>query len=127
MSAEIIRELDDYGARMPGGSACLAKIGDDYFVISSIPHGPESGEPETLAFAADADANVTSWTDVAGGRNKTREETIRELEDLGPDADSGGRGIFGDTKPMDDREPGEVLEGTLSAIETIANRFKGAS
>ena len=78
-NVEFVREIeDDYGATM-GGSACLVKRGDEYFVVSSVPSAFDTLCPETLAFAADKDGEVTSWMDVAGGRYMTRDETIRGL------------------------------------------------
>lgn len=114
----VVRELDGYGA-LKGGSACLAKIGNDYFVVSTILSAPDHGGAETLAFPCDADAEVSDWGDVAGGRGKSREDTIRELVEIGPDAESSGRGLFGDTKKESERTTGELLMGTLSAMETV--------
>jgi hypothetical protein len=79
VNVEFVREItDDYGA-LRGGSACLVKRGDEFFIVSSIPSPFDTLQPETLAFPADADGEVTSWIEVAGGRLMSREETIEEL------------------------------------------------
>jgi len=123
MTVEFIRELDDYGA-LKGGSACLVKRGDEFFVISHILNGPEGGGPETLAFASNEDGEVSDWTDLAGGRGKSREDAIRELEEVGPDADCAGRGAFGDTKPTSERTVGDALSVLASTMDAMAGRSK---
>lgn len=115
MRGEVIKELD-----RDGPSACLYRLGDDYFVISSISVAPDHGGPETLAFAADAEGEITDWSDVAGGRGWSREETIAELEKVGPDPESAGRGIFGDTEKLNERGAEELRAGTLSSLGVIA-------
>lgn len=72
----IVKELK---SNIAGGSACLYKLNDKYYRISSIPHAPDHGGPETLAFICDEDGDVEDWCEVAGGRYMSREETITEL------------------------------------------------
>lgn len=122
IEVEFIRELDDYGAGV-GGTACLVKRDEEFFVVSSIPRAPDHGGPETLAFASDENGKVTDWGDVAGGRDWSREKTIAELAEKGPDASSGGRGIFGDTKPSSERTPGEVIDATISTLGRVVARI----
>lgn len=73
MTVEIVRELEDYA-----GSACLARKGDEYFVVSSV---SVLGTPETLVFAADETGDVTEWLEVAGGKCMSRQEAIADLEE----------------------------------------------
>jgi len=73
MAIEVIRELDDFT-----GSACLVRKGFKFYVVSTA-EDPYTGIEETLAFPSDADGNVLSWGEVAGGRHATREEVIQEL------------------------------------------------
>lgn len=77
IKSTFIKELD---SNVRGGSACLVQMGDKYYIISSIPKAPDHGGSETLAFEADKEGLVLSYTDLAGGKYKTREETIEELE-----------------------------------------------
>lgn len=79
MTATIVRELDDYGARQ-GGSACLVEFKGKHYVASYIPVAFDTGAPETLIFAADKNGKVTDWMDLAGGRRMSREEAIADLE-----------------------------------------------
>lgn len=69
MQVEIVREIN---ARQ-----VLVKRGDEYFVVSSI-NAPFSG-PETLAFPATAEGDVTGYLEVAGWRGATRDEVIAQL------------------------------------------------
>ena len=62
-----------------GASQCLVSIGDDYFVVSSIASAFDTGLPETLVFPGNAEGDITSWGDVAGGRNVSREDAILDL------------------------------------------------
>lgn len=66
------------------GDACLVALDmparTQYFVVSSV-DALITG-PETLAFRADADGEVSSWTEVAGGRGMSREEVIDELREM---------------------------------------------
>ncbi len=75
MEAKIIKELDDFQGR-----ACLVKLEEKYFVVSSVDSAFDTGLPETLVFPSDKNGKVASWGEVAGGRNVSREEAIRELE-----------------------------------------------
>lgn len=84
-----VRELEP---TVVGQRICLVRIGDDYYAVSSIPAAPDHGGPETLAFAADEFGEITSWTDVAGGRGKSREETIAQLVENGPEELVGSHG-----------------------------------
>lgn len=69
----IVRELSGFA-----GGACLVRAENgDHFVVSSA-NVPYSG-PETLVFAADSNGKVTSWRDIAGGKNMSREEAIEDL------------------------------------------------
>lgn len=61
------------------GNAMLVKRGEEYFVVSSVV-AMFTGF-ETLVFAADSEGNVTSWTEVAGGRGMYQEEAIQQLEE----------------------------------------------
>lgn len=81
MSAHtFVKELDP---TVRGGLVCLIELDGKHYVISSIPSAPDHGGPETLAFAADADGEVTSWADLAGGIGMSREATIAQLEAQG--------------------------------------------
>lgn len=71
-AVKIVRELHGFT-----GQACLVRRGDEHFVVSST-IVPFSG-PETLAFPADENGKVLDWLEVAGGRGRSREETIGEL------------------------------------------------
>lgn len=75
MQVETIRELDGYR-----GKVVLVKKGEDYFAISSV-HVPFSGF-ETLVFKANEGGEVIDWLEVAGGRGMSREEAIKDLEEL---------------------------------------------
>jgi len=77
MVIEIIRELP-----ISKGGACqaLVKRGNKYYVVSSV-HAMFTGF-ETLVFPADADGNVTTWGEVAGGRGMSREEAIGDLASI---------------------------------------------
>ena len=80
MKVKPVRELDPDGYR---DKACLVRRNiDEYFVVSSV-NTPSFG-PETLAFRASKTGQIVSWTEVAGGKNRTREETIKELEEGEP-------------------------------------------
>jgi hypothetical protein len=81
VKVEIIREITE-GFR---GNACLVRRREEYFVVSTVDRAFDTGLPETLAFAADADGGILSWTDIAGGVEKTREDTIAQLEADGDD------------------------------------------
>ena len=72
VQVEIVRELSGFR-----GPAVLVKRDADYFIVSSVT--AYSG-PETLVFRADESGEVTSWTDVAGGRDRSRAEVIAQLE-----------------------------------------------
>lgn len=61
------------------GAACLVQRGKEYFVVSSVT-AFDTGRFETLAFLATAEGVVTSFNEVAGGRGKSREDTMTELE-----------------------------------------------
>lgn len=79
MNTEIVKELPDWGK----GDACLVRKGDEYFVVSSV-YAMFSGF-ETLAFRCDKDAEVgavgeDNWLEVAGGRGRSRDETIAEID-----------------------------------------------
>ena len=76
MKAEIIKELSGFT-----GEACLVKIKDKYFVVSSVSAAFDTGMPETLVFPSDENGKVMDWGEVAGGRNVSREEAIQELEE----------------------------------------------
>jgi NAD(P)H-flavin reductase len=120
---EFVKELE--GDWMyPGQKACVVKRGADYFQISTIVSAPDHGGPETLAFACDEDGEVTSYTDLAGGRGWSREDTIKELAEKGPAEESFGRGLFGDTKPVEERTPGEKAGGLLTALDVIAKEMR---
>lgn len=116
---EFIRELE----ATHGQTVCLVRQGANYFAISSIPAAPDHGGPETLAFAADEEGTVLNLMDVAGGRGWTREQTLAELAQKGPDSDSWGRGLFGDTKPRAKRTSEEVM---VSDITTLMVAVKAA-
>ncbi len=60
------------------GAACLVEHEGQHYVVSSV-DAMYTG-PETLVFEADESGNVTSWTDIAGGRGMSREEAIADLE-----------------------------------------------
>ena len=118
----IVKELDKYGAIAPGGgNACLVKIKGDYFIVSTIYSAFDHDGAETLAFAADENGEVTSWTDVAGGRGKSREQTITELEREGANTNLMGRGIFADPK---NPTGGELLQSTMSTMQEIARQVR---
>lgn len=117
MSAvEFIRELE---RKRRGTRACLVKRGDDYFVVSSLAYAFDHGGAETLAFAADENGEILSFTDVAGGRGVSREQVIEELARKGPDPSKAGRGMFGDDKRMDERDPGEMLSTAFDVFGQI--------
>ena len=77
---KILKELE---SPISGGSRCLYVLNGEYYSISSIPSAPDHGLPETLAFKADKTGKVLDWADLAGGRLKTREDTITQLEEEG--------------------------------------------
>lgn len=66
----------------PVASQILVKRGDDYFVVSSVV-ASFSGF-ETLIFPADSDGNITSYTEVGGGRGVDSKQAIADLEKYGP-------------------------------------------
>ena len=71
---QIVKELSGFQGR-----ACLVEHEGKHYVVSSA-DAPFSG-PETLVFPADESGKVTSWTEVAGGRQMTREEAIENLSE----------------------------------------------
>jgi hypothetical protein len=74
MATEILRKhLENFL-----GDAWLVKNGDKYFVVSGV-NAMFSGW-EVLVFPADEHGEVTSWSEVAGGRGITHEEAIADLE-----------------------------------------------
>lgn len=122
MKHKIVKELDKYGAVAPGGgNACLVKIGEDHFIVSTIHSAFDHHGAETLAFPCDEHGEVTSWTDVAGGQGKSREQTIAELVHEGPNTDLMGRGIFADPK---NPSSGELVRSTLSTFGELARRVE---
>lgn len=72
---EMVRELERSST---GARQCVVKRGDEHFLVSSV-NAYDTEQFETLAFPSDAEGNVTSWTEVAGGIGRTREATIAEL------------------------------------------------
>ena len=76
--AEILQELkvEDEEA-----TACLVKMGNDYYVVSTIGAAIDNGLSETLIFKSDKTAMPTSMDPVAGGTGLTRDEAIKELEE----------------------------------------------
>lgn len=90
-NSQFIKELEGWQ-----GKACVVKIQSRYFVVSSVNSAFDTGMPETLAFNSDAEGNVDSFFDVAGGRFMTREEVIAELENQTNDPEKTGRGMFGE-------------------------------
>lgn len=58
------------------GTAWHIEVGGEHYAISAISN--EVGT-ETMAFAADKDGNVTSWTDLAVVRGQDHEACIAEL------------------------------------------------
>lgn len=70
-SVEIVRELDGFNGR-----ACLVKRDEEHFVVSSV--NAFLG-PETLVFPCDEHGEISSWIEVAGGQNVSRDEAIAEL------------------------------------------------
>lgn len=77
MTVEIVKEIT--GKSSTGARQCLVKAGDEYFVVSSVV-AMFTGF-ETLVFPANADGDITSWGEVAGGRGVGREEAIADLEE----------------------------------------------
>lgn len=77
-AARVIKELEGWTGR-----ACVVEVGGRHYVVSSITPRDEPllRCPETLAFESDENGNVAKYSEVAGGKNMTREETIAELEE----------------------------------------------
>lgn len=75
MTATYVRELTGFR-----GEACLVLCGTDYYAVSSVNLAFDTGMSETLVFPANSDGQVTSWGDVAGGSNMSREQAIADLE-----------------------------------------------
>jgi hypothetical protein len=80
--ATFLRELEP---TVRGQEICLIELDGKHYVVSSIPSAPDHRGPETLAFAADASGEITSYADLAGGRDMSREQTISQLETSGED------------------------------------------
>jgi hypothetical protein len=80
--ATFLRELEP---TVRGQEICLIELDGKHYVVSSIPSAPDHRGPETLAFAADASGEITSYADLAGGRGMSREQTILQLETNGED------------------------------------------
>lgn len=116
-----VRELPDDGYR---GNACLVRLGDDYFVVSTINYAPDHGGSETLAFPAYQNGEVIEYEDVAGGRGWTREQTIAELAEKGPHPEAMGRGIYGDTKPANERTTEEMSEAAVRVLQALVSEFR---
>ena len=76
MKAKIIKELKDFK-----GKACLIELNKKFYVVSSISNAFDTGMPETLIFRSDKNGKVTDYSEVAGGRNKTRKQAITQLEE----------------------------------------------
>lgn len=74
MKVEIVKELSDWK-----GDAVLVRRGREHFVVFSSIEVPMSGF-ETLAFESDSSGEVYSYLEVAGGRGRSRSDTIAELE-----------------------------------------------
>jgi len=72
---KIVKELDGFT-----GQACLVEHEGKYYVVSSTV-APFTG-PETLVFPANSEGEVLSWSEVAGGRNVSRLEAMKEVESL---------------------------------------------
>ena len=74
MSVEFIKELEGWQ-----GQACLVRGAPrKYFIVSSV-DVMYSG-PETLVFRAFKNGEVRDWAEVAGGRGRSRQEAIDDLE-----------------------------------------------
>jgi hypothetical protein len=114
----IVRELDGWK-----GSACLVEMGGEFFIVSSISSAPDHGGPETLVFPSNPEGEVSSFGDVAGGRGVSREQAISELSEKGPAPDCGGRGMYGDTKPLGERSLGEIVGVSLESMISIAKKI----
>ena len=77
--------VEEQRSGVRGGSRLLLRAeGEgtkvDYYVASYTPSAPDTGIPETLVFASDAQGNVTNWRDVAGGRNMSLQEATDHLK-----------------------------------------------
>jgi len=77
MTVEFVKELD---TGTDERQACLVVKDSDYFVVSSVRSAFDTGRPETLVFAATADGDVTSYSQVAGGELIGRDEAIAMLD-----------------------------------------------
>jgi len=75
--SEIVK---DVSAKFTGTAVLFQH--DGKFYVASHANVPFSG-PETLVFPADADGEITSWGEVAGGRGMSIAEAIADLEDQG--------------------------------------------
>ena len=77
MNIEIIKRKNSH--------QIIAKVNDEYVLISES--GPEvssvASYPETLAFLCDADGNVSSWTEVAGGSMMQISDVLVEISQYG--------------------------------------------
>lgn len=98
----------------------LVERDGEYFIVSWIATAPDHPGTEALVFAANEDGEITSWTDLAGGRNMTIEEAIADLDANGPDPDGFGRGMFGDGKCADERDLGDLLDGLSRFVDGMA-------
>lgn len=98
----------------------LVEKDGEHFIVSWIATAPDHPGAETLVFPASEDGEITSWMDVAGGRNMTIEEAIADLDANGPRPECGGRGMFGDTKPREERTTGEMIDGLLGFFDGMA-------
>ena len=78
MTVEFIREIE--GEMQPGQTQCLVRKDGVYYVVSSVPRAFDTGLPETLVFMSDADGQIESYRDYAGGSNVSREQAIEELD-----------------------------------------------
>ncbi len=55
-------------------------IENEFYVVSNVANVPFSGQ-ETLVFPSDENGEISSWSNVAGGKEVTTEEAIGMLED----------------------------------------------
>lgn len=80
MTIEITRLDTPLRSGIAGGKQVHIKASDGtYYVASSIPAAFDTGQPETLVFPANAEGEIESYGEVAGGKFVSIDEAIDEL------------------------------------------------
>lgn len=61
------------------GTVWHIQVGVNFYLVSAISEAFDTGRPETMVFASDADAEVMSWFDLAVVSGQDHEAAIEKL------------------------------------------------